>query len=182
MCRGEGFNSSALLLQKEGAGIRDEWDMEMTAMTQVRGFHSRTDAAGEGKWDASGPSRPISCSLSCPVLPLCQCWAALGWVEAVGCPQPSLSTAARAVMAVVLSSPTRQGWPAGWGSVYGILVSSSRALSPALQDLPGQSHFTAVTCLIPSQHISSASDLKKEKVTLYLQMHVASFIFSSLLG
>lgn len=66
MCRGEGFNSSALVLQKEGAGIRNEWDMEMTVMTQVRGFHSRTDAAREGKWDASGPSRPIFCSLSCP--------------------------------------------------------------------------------------------------------------------
>lgn len=110
MCRGEGFNSSALVLQKEGAGIRGKWDMETTLMTQVRVFHSRTDAAGEGKWDASGPSRTIFCSLSCPAQPLCQCWAALSWVEAVGCPQPSLSAAAGAVTAMVLSGPTWQGW------------------------------------------------------------------------
>lgn len=141
--------------------------METAAMTQVRGLHSRTDAVGEGKWDTSGPSRPIFCSLSCPVQPLCHCW--VGAVEFKGSDGCG-------------SQQSNPAGLAGWGSVYGILVSSSRALSPASQDLPGQSHFAAVTCLIPSQHISSASDLKKEKVTLYSQMHVASFIFSSLLG
>jgi len=151
----------------------------MTVMTQVRGFHSRTDAAGGGKQDASGPSRPIFCSLSCPApLPVLGCFELGG-----GCWVPSALTQRCSKGGNGCGS--QQSNPAGlagWASVYGILVSSSRAPSPASQDLPGQSHFTAVTCLIPSQHISSASDQKKEKLTLYSQMHVASFIFSSLLG
>lgn len=64
MCRGEGFNSSALVLQEEGAGIRGEWDMEATVMTQVRGFHSRADAAREGKCLAP----PDPSSAACPAL------------------------------------------------------------------------------------------------------------------
>lgn len=81
-------------------------------------------------------------------------------------------------------------WAAGWtgrgaapqhsaaaGAVCRIRVSSSRALSAAWQDLPGQSPFAAVTWLIPSQRISSAPDPKEEKVTPCSQMHVASFIF-----
>lgn len=93
-------------------------------------------------------------SLHCMSVKHSSAWAA-GWTD--GGTVPQHSAAARAVCR--------------------IHVSSSRALSAAWQDLPGQSPFAAVTWLIPSQHISSAPDPKEEKVTPCSQMHVASFVF-----
>lgn len=77
----------------------------------------------DGKETGMSLAPPDPSSVACPALssPFASAGAALSQVELLGALRD------------------------GWGSVYSILISSSRALSPAWQDLPGQSPFTAVS-------------------------------------
>lgn len=65
LCRGEGFNSLALVLQDEGTGSRGKWDMGTAAATPLRGLCSRTGCQ-ESK---AGCISPLQSHLLQPALP-----------------------------------------------------------------------------------------------------------------
>lgn len=154
----EGKESLALPCKREqGSEASGTWKLVMIQVSVGK----------KNGMNESGPSRPIFCSLSCPVQPLCQCR---------GCSEPAGGCWVPSVMAV---APIRAGWP-GKRLQYPHLFQQSPVTSMAGSARAISLHSSHLPNPITTRLISISPE-EGESDSLFSNA-CGSFIFSGFLG